>query len=102
MMPIAAQASPSPLHEIGALNLGSNGVWGVPTDGLNGGGLPQSTISPSAQVLGSSARHVAETSSNASASGSRRRSHAQSFGPEDEETKRIQRLERECQLVVEE
>lgn len=84
-------ASPSPLHELRALNLGSTSAaaWGMPMNGIN------QTITPSAQALGSSARNVPSTpGSVANSSASRRRSHAVSFGPDDEEDQRQQRLER--------
>lgn len=94
MMGSHASASPSPLNELGALNLGSTsaGGWGVTPDALNG--LPHS-IAPSAQALGSSARNLPPAPPSVGSTSSRRRSHAATFGPDDEDDKRQQRLERE-------
>ncbi|BEI81224.1 hypothetical protein CcaverHIS002_0203840 [Cutaneotrichosporon cavernicola] len=83
----SAAASPSPLNELGQLNLGSSAAaWHVgPSNGV-----PQ-TISPAAQALGSSVRNVPPAPSS-TASSSRRRSHAVSF-PEEEDDKRQAHLE---------
>ncbi len=86
--PLSAAASPSPLNELGALNLGSSApTWNVG----NSNGVQ--TIAPTAQALGSSSRNVPPAPSS-TASSSRRRSHSVSF-PEGEEDKRLARLERE-------
>jgi hypothetical protein len=85
--PLSAAASPSPLNELGALNLGSSApTWNVG----NSNGVQ--TIAPTAQALGSSSRNVPPAPSS-TASSSRRRSHAVSF-PEEEADQKLARLER--------
>ncbi|GMK59539.1 hypothetical protein CspeluHIS016_0801450 [Cutaneotrichosporon spelunceum] len=85
----SAAVSPSPLTEIGQLNLGSAvPAWHVGSSN----GVPP-TISPAAPALGSSVRNVPSAPSS-TASSSRRRSHAVSFPEEGEgDDKRQARLE---------
>ncbi|CAK9785422.1 hypothetical protein CC85DRAFT_284509 [Cutaneotrichosporon oleaginosum] len=84
----SAAASPSPLNEIGALNISSSTTyWSVgPSSGVQ-------TIAPTAQALGSSARNAPPSAPSSTASSSRRRSHAVSFPEEEDDNKRQARLE---------